>query len=98
MNPMHCNSSESLMLTLSYEVERLGNYQCIAMERIIKSINPSLKHRLKDDMEMIHQRLEEIYKTFDALNIEQLTLGTRLLYEQNKRALQRSTSLRLTCS
>ncbi len=98
MNPMHSNTSESLMLTLSYEVERLGNYQCIAMERIIKSINPSLKQRLKDDMEMIHQRLEEIYMTFDALNIEQLTLATRLFYGQNKRALQRSTSLRLTCS
>lgn len=98
MNPMHCNTSESLMLTLSREVEHLANYQCIAIERIIKSISPSLKQRLKDEMEMIHQRLEEIYKTFDVLDLEHLTLGARLLYEQNKRALRRSTSLRLTCS
>jgi hypothetical protein len=63
-----------------------------------KSINPSLKQRLRDDLDSIHRRLVEIYETFDALNLEQLTISARLLYEQSKRATLRSTSLRLTCS
>ena len=91
-------ASESLILTLSKEVEYLTNYQCIAIERTIKSISPLLKKRLRDDLDSIHSRLEEIYETFDVLNIEQLTISARLLYEQSKRATLRSTTLRLTCS
>ena len=91
-------ASESLILTLSKEVEYLTSYQCIAIERTIKSISPLLKKRLRDDLDSIHSRLEEIYETFDVLNIEQLTISARLLYEQSKRATLRSTSLRLTCS
>jgi hypothetical protein len=90
--------SESLVLTLSKEVEHLTSYQCIAIERTIKSISPLLKERLRDDLESIHSRLVEIYETFDVLNIEQLTISARLLYEQSKRATLRSASLRLTCS
>jgi hypothetical protein len=90
-------ASESLVLTLSKEVEHLTAYQCIAIERTIKSISPLLKRRLSDDFESIHSRLVEIYETFDVLNIEQLTISARLLYEQSKRAMLRSTSLRLTC-
>ena len=91
-------ASESLVLTLSKEIEHLTSYQCIAIERTIKSISPLLKERLRDDLDLIHTRLVEIYETFDVLNIEQLTIGARLLYEQSKRATVRSTSLRLTCS
>ena len=91
-------ASESLVLTLSKEIEHLTSYQCIANERTIKSISPLLKERLRDDLDVIHTRLVEIYETFDVLNIEQLTIGARLLYEQSKRATIRSTSLRLTCS
>ena len=91
-------ASESLVLTLSKEIEHLTSYQCIAFERTIKSISPLLKERLRDDLDLIHTRLVEIYETFDVLNIEQLTIGARLLYEQSKRATIRSTSLRLTCS
>ena len=91
-------ASESLVLTLSKEIEHLTSYQCIAIERTIKSISPILKERLRDDLDVIHTRLVEIYETFDVLNIEQLTIGARLLYEQSKRATVRSTSLRLTCS
>ena len=91
-------ASESLVLTLSKEIEHLTSYQCIAIERTIKSISPLLKERLRDDLDLIHTRLLEIYETFDVLNIEQLTIGARLLYEQSKRATIRSTSLRLTCS
>ena len=91
-------ASESLVLTLSKEIEHLTSYQCIAIERTIKSISPILKERLRDDLDVIHTRLVEIYETFDVLNIEQLTIGARLLYEQSKRATIRSTSLRLTCS
>ena len=91
-------ASESLVLTLSQEVEYLTSYQCIAIERTIKSISPLLKKRLRDDSESIHTRLVEIYETFDVLNLEQLTISARLLYEQSKRAMLRSTSLRLTCS
>jgi hypothetical protein len=91
-------ASESLVLTLSKEVEHLTSYQYIAIERIVKSISPLLKKRLSDDLESIHNRLEEIYETFDVLNIEQLTISAHLLYEQSKRAILRSTSLRLTCS
>ena len=91
-------ASESLVLTLSKEIEHLTSYQCIAIERTIKSISPLLKERLRDDLDLIHTRLVEIYETFDVLNIEQLTIGARLLYEQSKRATTRSTSLRLTCS
>ena len=91
-------ASESLILTLSKEVEYLTSYQCIAIERKIKSISPMLKKRLRDDLDSIHSRLEEIYETFDVLNIEQLTISARLLYEQSKRATLRSTTLRLTCS
>ena len=91
-------ASESLILTLSKEVEYLTSYQCITIERTIKSISPLLKKRLRDDLESIHSRLEEIYETFDVLNIEQLTISARLLYEQSKRATLRSTTLRLTCS
>jgi hypothetical protein len=91
-------ASESLVLTLSKEIEHLTSYQCIAIERTIKSISPLLKERLRDDLDLIHTRLVEIYETFDVLNIEQLTIGARLLYEQSKRATIRSTSLRLTCS
>mgnify|MGYP001229291570 CR=1 FL=1 len=90
--------SECLVLTLSKEVEHLTSYQCIAFERTIKSISPILKRRLKNDLELIHVRLEEILETFDVVNIEQLTLSARLLYEQSKRATLRSSSLRLTCS
>jgi hypothetical protein len=90
-------ASESLVLTLSKEIEHLTSYQCIAIERTIKSISPILKERLRDDLDVIHTRLVEIYETFDVLNIEQLTIGARLLYEQSKRATLRSTSLRLTC-
>ena len=91
-------ASESLILTLSKEIEHLTSYQCIAIERTIKSISPLLKKRLRDDLDMIHTRLVEIYETFDVLNIEQLTISASLLYEQSKRATLRSTSLRLTCS
>ena len=91
-------SSECLFLSLSKEVEHLSSYQHIAIERTTKSINPSLKQRLSDDLDVIHRRLVEIYETFDALNLEQLTMSARLLYEQSKRATLRSTSLRLTCS
>ena len=91
-------ASESLVLTLSKEVEHLTSYQCIAIERTIKSISPLLKKRLRDDSESIHTRLVEIFETFDVLNLEQLTISARLLYEQSKRATLRSTSLRLTCS
>ena len=91
-------ASESLVLTLSKEIEHLTSYQCIAIERTIKSISPLLKERLRDDLDLIHTRLVEIYETFDVLNIEQLTISARLLYEQSKRATIRSTSLRLTCS
>ena len=91
-------ASESLVLTLSQEVEYLTSYQCIAIERTIKSISPLLKKRLTDDLESIHIRLVEIYDTFDVLKLEQLTISARLLYEQSKRAMLRSTSLRLTCS
>ena len=91
-------SSECLVLALSKEIESLSSYQRIAIERTMKSITPILKQRLRDDLESIHSRLVEIYETFDLLNLEQLTLGARLLYEQSKRATLRSTSLRLTCS
>ena len=91
-------ASESLVLTLSQEVEYLTSYQCIAIERTIKSISPLLKKRLRDDLESIHIRLMEIYEIFDVLKLEQLTMSARLLYEQSKRAMLRSTSLRLTCS
>ena len=91
-------SSECLFLALSKEVEHLSSYQHIAIERTTKSINPSLKQRLRDDLDVIHRRLVEIYETFDALNLEQLTMSARLLYEQSKRATLRSTSLRLPCS
>ncbi len=91
-------TSECLILDLSKEVEHLSSYQRIAIERTVKSISPSLKHRLRDDLESIHGRLLEIYGAFDVLNIEQLTISARLLYEQSKRATLRSTSLRLTCS
>ncbi len=91
-------TSECLILALSKEVEHLSSYQRIAIERTVKSISPTLKQRLKGDLESIHGRLLEIYETFDVLNIEQLTIGARLLYEQSKRATLRSTSLRLTCS
>ena len=90
-------ASESLVLTLSKEVEHLTSYQCIAIERTVKSISPLLKKRLSDDLESTHNRLVEIYETFEVLNIEQLTISARLLYEQSKRAMLRSTSLRLTC-
>ena len=95
---MERTSSECLILALSKEVEHLTSYQCIAFERTIKSISPILKRRLKNDLELIHVRLEEILETFDVVNIEQLTLSARLLYEQSKRATLRSSSLRLTCS
>lgn len=95
---MEKTPSECLVLTLSKEVEHLTSYQCIAFERTIKSISPILKRRLKNDLELIHVRLEEILETFDVVNIEQLTLSARLLYEQSKRATLRSSSLRLTCS
>lgn len=95
---MERSASESLVLTLSKEVEHLTSYQCIAIERTIKSISPLLKKRLREDLESIHTRLLEIYETFDVLNVEQLTISARLLYEQSKRAMLRSTSLRLTCS
>ena len=91
-------SSECLVLALSKEIESLSSYQRIAIERTMKSITPILKQRLRDDLESIHTRLVEIYETFDLLNLEQLTLGARLLYEQSKRATLRSSSLRLTCS
>ncbi len=91
-------SSECLVLALSKEIESLSSYQRIAIERTMKSITPTLKQRLRDDLESIHTRLVEIYETFDLLNLEQLTLGARLLYEQSKRATLRSSSLRLTCS
>ena len=91
-------SSECLILALSKEVEHLTSYQCIAFERIIKSVSPILNQRLKDDLESIHLRLQEILDTFEVVNIEQLTLGARLLYEQSKRATLRSSSLRLTSS
>ena len=91
-------SSECLVLALSNEIEHLSSYQRIAIERTMKSITPTLKHRLRDDLESIHSRLVEIYETFELLNLEQLTLGARLLYEQSKRATLRSASLRLTCS
>ena len=91
-------SSECLVLDLSKEIESLSSYQRIAIERTMKSITPTLKQRLRDDLESIHTRLVEIYETFDLLNLEQLTLGARLLYEQSKRATLRSSSLRLTCS
>ena len=90
--------SESLILTLSKEIEHLTSYQGIAIERTIKSISPLLKKRLRDDLDMIHIRLVEIYETFEVLNIEQLTISASLLYEQSKRATLRSNSLRLTCS
>ena len=95
---MERTSSECLVLALSKEIESLSSYQRIAIERTMKSITPTLKQRLRDDLESIHTRLVEIYETFDLLNLEQLTLGARLLYEQSKRATLRSTSLRLTCS
>ena len=95
---MEKTPSECLVLTLSKEVEHLTSYQCIAFERTIKSISPILKRRLKNDLELIHVRLEEILETFDVVNIEQLTLSARLLYEQSKRATLRSSSLRLTSS
>ena len=95
---MEGTASESLVLTLSKEVECLTSYQCIAIERTIKSISPLLKKRLGDDLDSIHSRLVEIYETFDIFNIEQLTISARLLYEQSKRATLRSASLRLTCS
>ena len=91
-------SSECLVLALSKEIESLSSYQRIAIERTMKSITPMLKQRLRDDLESIHSRLVEIYETFEILNLEQLTIGARLLYEQSKRATLRSTSLRLTCS
>ncbi len=91
-------SSECLVLALSKEIEFLSSYQRIAIERTMKSITPMLKQRLRDDLESIHSRLVEIYETFEILNLEQLTIGARLLYEQSKRATLRSTSLRLTCS
>ena len=91
-------ASESLVLTLSQEVEHLTSYQCIAIERTIKSISPLLKKRLRDDLDMIHNRIVEIYETFEVLNIDQLTISASLLYEQSKRATLRSNSLRLTCS
>ncbi len=91
-------SSECLILALSNEVEHLTSYQCIAFERIIKSVSPILNQRLKDDLESIHLRLQEILDAFEVVNIEQLTLGARLLYEQSKRATLRSSSLRLTSS
>ena len=91
-------SSECLVLALSKEIESLSSYQRIAIERTMKSITPTLKQRLRDDLESIHTRLVEIYETFDLLNLEQLTIGARLLYEQSKRATLRSSSLRLTCS
>lgn len=91
-------SSECLVLALSKEIESLSSYQRIAIERTMKSITPILKQRLRDDLESIHSRLVEIYETFEILNLEQLTIGARLLYEQSKRATLRSTSLRLTCS
>ena len=89
-------SSECLVLALSKEIESLSSYQRIAIERTMKSITPILKQRLRDDLESIHSRLVEIYETFEILNLEQLTIGARLLYEQSKRATLRSTSLRLT--
>ena len=95
---MERTSSECLVLALSKEIESLSSYQRIAIERTMKSITPTLKQRLRDDLESIHTRLVEIYETFDLLNLEQLTLGARLLYEQSKRATLRSSSLRLTCS
>ena len=91
-------SSECLVLALSKEIESLSSYQRIAIERTMKSITPMLKQRLRDDLESIHSRLVEIYETFEILNLEHLTIGARLLYEQSKRATLRSTSLRLTCS
>lgn len=91
-------SSECLVLALSKEIESLSSYQRIAIERTMKSITPILKQRLRDDLESIHSRLVEIYETFEILNLGQLTIGARLLYEQSKRATLRSTSLRLTCS
>lgn len=90
--------SESLVLTLSKEVDDLTSYQSIAIERIMKSISPILQRRLRHDLETIHGRLVEIYQSFDVQNIEKLTISARLLYEQSKRATQRSSSLRLTCS
>ena len=90
--------SESLVLTLSKEVEYLTSYQCIAIERAINSISPILKQRIRDDLDSIHTRLEEIYESFNILNLENLTISSRLLYEQSKRAMRRSSSLRLTCS
>ena len=95
---MERTSSECLILALSKEVECLASYQCIAFERTIKSVSPILNQRLKDDLESIHLRLQEILDTFEVVNIEQLTLGARLLYEQSKRATLRSSSLRLTSS
>jgi len=97
-NGMERISSECLVLALSKEIESLSSYQRIAIERTMKSITPTLKQRLRDDLESIHTRLVEIYETFDLLNLEQLTLGARLLYEQSKRATLRSSSLRLTSS
>ena len=90
--------SESLVLTLSKEVDDLTSYQYIAIERIMKSISPILQRRLRHDLEIIHGRLVEIYQSFDVQNLEKLTISSRLLYEQSKRATQRSSSLRLTCS
>ena len=95
---MERTSSECLILALSKEVEHLTSYQCIAFERIIKSVSPILNRRLKDDLEFIHLRLQEILDIFEVVNIEQLTLGALLLYEQSKRATLRSSSLRLTSS
>ena len=91
-------SSECLVLALSKEIESLSSYQRIAIERTMKSITPILKQRLRADLDSIHSRLVEIYETFEILNLGQLTIGARLLYEQSKRATLRSTSLRLTCS
>ena len=90
--------SESLVLTLSKEVDDLTSYQSIAKERIMKSISPILQRRLRYDLEIIHRRLVEIYQSFDVQNFDKLTISARLLYEQSKRATQRSSSLRLTCS
>ena len=45
---MEIIASESLVLTLSKEVEHLTSYQCIAIERAINSISPILKQRIRE--------------------------------------------------
>jgi hypothetical protein len=91
-------TSDCLVLALSKEIEHLSSYQNRAIERTFKSISPTLRVRLTDDLQRVHNRLMEIHQSVSFLNIRRLSIGSRLLYEQSKRATVKSTSLRLTCS